>query len=106
MKLISLPLLTDPLHTSNYAVLQVSSPSTAPSNALAFLTLKSPGDRACNPRNAFSGTIYSNADRALDLNYREYEVTVENFIRLLTDRLGENKGKDWAVMREPMCWFT
>ncbi|KAL8740454.1 MAG: hypothetical protein Q9190_006850 [Brigantiaea leucoxantha] len=49
---------------------------------------------ACNPRNAFPGTVYNNADRALDLygsnievDYRGYEVTVENFIRLLTDRL-------------------
>ena len=52
---------------------------------------------ACNPRNAFPGTVYNNADRALDLygdnievDYRGYEVTVENFIRLLTDRLGED----------------
>ena len=54
-----------------------------------------PDDMACNPRNAFPGTVYNNADRALDLygdnievDYRGYEVTVENFIRLLTDRLG------------------
>lgn len=50
-------------------------------------------DVSCNPRNAFPGTVYNNADRALDLygesievDYRGYEVTVENFIRLLTDR--------------------
>ena len=56
-----------------------------------------PDDMACNPRNAFPGTVYNNADRALDLygdnievDYRGYEVTVENFIRLLTDRLGED----------------
>ena len=52
---------------------------------------------ACNPRNAFPGTVYNNAARALDLygdnievDYRGYEVTVENFIRLLTDRLGDD----------------
>ncbi|KAK2809135.1 glycosylphosphatidylinositol anchor biosynthesis [Arthroderma sp. PD_2] len=52
---------------------------------------------ACNPRNAFPGTVYNNADRALDLygdnievDYRGYEVTVESFIRLLTDRLGDD----------------
>ncbi|KAL9623558.1 MAG: hypothetical protein Q9160_002239 [Pyrenula sp. 1 TL-2023] len=52
---------------------------------------------ACNPRNAFPGTVYSNADRATDLygtnievDYRGYEVTVENFIRLLTDRWDES----------------
>ncbi|ERF71797.1 hypothetical protein EPUS_01712 [Endocarpon pusillum Z07020] len=51
---------------------------------------------ACNPRNAFPGTVYSNADRRMDLygenvevDYRGYEVTVENFIRLLTDRWDE-----------------
>lgn len=50
-------------------------------------------DVSCNPRNAFPGTVYNNADRGLDLygenievDYRGYEVTVENFIRLLTDR--------------------
>ena len=55
-----------------------------------------PDDMACNPRNAFSGTVYSNADRRMDLygenvevDYRGYEVTVENFIRLLTDRWEE-----------------
>lgn len=52
-----------------------------------------PDDMACNSRNAFPGTVYSNADRRMDLygenvevDYRGYEVTVENFIRLLTDR--------------------
>lgn len=61
------------------------------------IILMLPDDMACNPRNAFPGTVYNNADRALDLygdnievDYRGYEVTVENFIRLLTDRLGED----------------
>ena len=56
-----------------------------------------PDDMACNPRNAFPGTVYSNADRRMDLygenvevDYRGYEVTVENFIRLLTDRWDES----------------
>jgi glycosylphosphatidylinositol transamidase (GPIT) subunit GPI8 len=51
-------------------------------------------DIACNPRNSFPGTVFNNADRALDLygdnievDYRGYEVTVENFIRLLTGTL-------------------
>lgn len=55
-----------------------------------------PDDMACNPRNAFPGTVYSNSDRRMDLygenvevDYRGYEVTVENFIRLLTDRWEE-----------------
>ena len=48
-------------------------------------------DVACNTRNTFPGAVYANADRRLDLygenievDYRGYEVTVENFIRLLT----------------------
>jgi len=56
-----------------------------------------PDDMACNPRNAFPGTVYSNADRRMDLygenvevDFRGYEVTVENFIRLLTDRWEES----------------
>lgn len=48
-------------------------------------------DIACNPRNTFPGTVYGNRDRALDLygdsvevDYGGYDVTVENFLRLLT----------------------
>lgn len=48
-------------------------------------------DVACNGRNKFSGTVYSNPRRVLDLygdnievDYRGYEVTVESFIRVLT----------------------
>ncbi|CAG8776863.1 11295_t:CDS:2, partial [Acaulospora morrowiae] len=48
-------------------------------------------DVACNPRNVFPATVFNNAGRYLDLygenvevDYRGYEVTVENFIRVLT----------------------
>ncbi|KAG2154134.1 peptidase C13 family-domain-containing protein [Suillus bovinus] len=51
-------------------------------------------DVACNARNKFAGSIYAEAGRHLDLygenievDYRGYEVTVENFIRLLTGRV-------------------
>ncbi|KAL2314297.1 GPI-anchor transamidase [Schizosaccharomyces pombe] len=54
-------------------------------------------DYACNSRNLFPGTVFDNADRALDLygeeieiDYKGYEVTVEAFIRLLTERVPEN----------------
>jgi len=50
-------------------------------------------DVACNPRNQFQATVYNNAERKIDLygdnievDYRGYEVTVENFIRLLTGK--------------------
>ncbi|OAX41273.1 hypothetical protein K503DRAFT_520132 [Rhizopogon vinicolor AM-OR11-026] len=51
-------------------------------------------DVACNTRNKFAGSVYAEAGRRLDLygenievDYRGYEVTVENFIRLLTGRV-------------------
>ncbi|KAI6029759.1 peptidase C13 family-domain-containing protein [Pisolithus microcarpus] len=51
-------------------------------------------DTACNARNQFPGSVYAKAGRHLDLygdnievDYRGYEVTVENFIRLLTGRV-------------------
>lgn len=61
------------------------------------IILMLPDDMACNPRNIFPGTVFNNAGRQMDLygdnievDYRGYEVTVETFIRLLTDRLGED----------------
>ncbi|KAJ3562204.1 hypothetical protein NP233_g9722 [Leucocoprinus birnbaumii] len=51
-------------------------------------------DASCNLRNKFPGSIYANPGRHLDLygdnievDYRGYEVTVENFIRVLTGRM-------------------
>ncbi|RKP24187.1 peptidase C13 family-domain-containing protein, partial [Syncephalis pseudoplumigaleata] len=50
-------------------------------------------DVACNGRNAYPGTVYNSASKQLELvgqnievDYRGYDVTVENFIRLLTGR--------------------
>jgi GPI-anchor transamidase subunit K len=70
------------------------------------IILMLPDDMACNPRNTFSGSVFNDKSRDLDLydqqrsfegegahasggievDYRGNEVTVENFIRLLTDR--------------------
>lgn len=51
-------------------------------------------DAACNSRNKFPGSVYAERGRYLDLygdnievDYRGYEVTVENFIRVLTGML-------------------
>ncbi|KAG8831050.1 hypothetical protein FRC17_003783 [Serendipita sp. 399] len=51
-------------------------------------------DVSCNARNRFPASVYSNSRRTLDLygenievDYRGYEVTVENFLRLLTGRV-------------------
>ncbi|XP_068159078.1 putative GPI-anchor transamidase [Drosophila tropicalis] len=50
-------------------------------------------DMACNPRNPRPGQVYNNANQHLnvygddvEVDYRGYEVTVENFVRLLTGR--------------------
>src|SRR5882762_2713990 len=64
-------------------------------------------DTACNARNKFPGSVYANAGRHLDLygdnievDYRGYEVTVENFIRVLT---GKSYNLDLCVkfIRDP-----
>eukprot|EP01133_Synstelium_polycarpum_P010260 gene10260-11965_t len=48
---------------------------------------------ACNPRNSYAGVIFNNENHNVNLygdnievDYRGYEVTVENFIRVLTGR--------------------
>ncbi|MCJ1390414.1 glycosylphosphatidylinositol anchor biosynthesis [Xylographa bjoerkii] len=112
LSLLALPTLST--HTSNWAVLISTSRFWFNYRHLAnvlslYRTVKRlgipdsqillllPDDMACNPRNAFAGSVYNNAARAIDLygsnievDYRGYEVTVENFIRLLTDRLGDD----------------
>jgi phosphatidylinositol glycan class K len=57
----------------------------------SHIILMLPDDAACNARNRFPGAVYAEPGRALDLygsaievDYRGYEVTVENFLRLLT----------------------
>lgn len=64
-------------------------------------------DIACNPRNAFQGEVFNNADRNLELygdnikvDYRGYEVTVENFIRLLTDRWPKEQPKSKRLLTD------
>lgn len=49
---------------------------------------------ACNPRNPRPATVFNNANKHInvygddvEVDYRGYEVTVENFVRLLTGRL-------------------
>lgn len=71
------------------------------------IILMLPDDMACNPRNTFPGTVYSNANRFLDLygdnievDYRGYEVTVENFIRLLTDRVGADMPRSKRLLTD------
>ncbi|KAF8333304.1 peptidase C13 family-domain-containing protein [Amanita rubescens] len=98
-------------HTNNWAVLVCSSRYwfnyRHMANALGmYRTVKRLGipdsniilmladDASCNARNKFPGSVYANPGRHLDLygdnievDYRGYEVTVENFIRVLTGRV-------------------
>ncbi|EGW35204.1 uncharacterized protein SPAPADRAFT_58405 [Spathaspora passalidarum NRRL Y-27907] len=64
-------------------------------------------DVACNSRNAFPGTVFNNMDQAIDLygdsievDYRGYEVTVENFIRLLTDRWDDEQPRSKRLLTD------
>jgi len=59
----------------------------------SHIILMSADDMACNPRNVKPGTVYNNAHQHInvygddvEVDYRGYEVTVENFIRVLTGR--------------------
>ncbi|CAH7690672.1 GPI-anchor transamidase [Phakopsora pachyrhizi] len=99
-------------HSNNWAVLictsrfwyrSVKRLGIPDSNIILMLA----DDMACNPRNMFPGTVYSNADRKLDLygdqievDYRGDEVSVENFIRLLTGRVAEGTPRSKRLMTD------
>ncbi|CAB4058610.1 PIGK [Lepeophtheirus salmonis] len=64
-------------------------------------------DMACNPRNPRPGTVFNNANQHIDVygedvevDYRGYEVTVENFIRLLTGRLPESTPRSKRLLSD------
>ncbi|GAA5977643.1 hypothetical protein JCM11641_006887 [Rhodosporidiobolus odoratus] len=64
-------------------------------------------DAACNPRNPFAGSVYSNADRKTDLygdkievDYKGEEVSVETFLRLLSGRLPESTPASKRLMTD------
>lgn len=110
-----LPVLSveTPLHSKLYAVIVDTSAFwfnyRHNSNALSIYTLlKESGvpddqiilmladDVACNPRNPHAGRVFNTDDQQsrrnvygehVEVDYRGSEVTVENFFRLLTDRL-------------------
>ncbi|CAK9435551.1 uncharacterized protein LODBEIA_P02780 [Lodderomyces beijingensis] len=111
-------------HTNNWAVLVSTSRFwfnyRHMANALSFyrtvkrlgipdsqIILMQADDIACNARNAFPGSVFNNMDQALDLygsnvevDYRGYEVTVENFIRLLTDRWGPEQPRSKRLLTD------
>lgn len=102
--------ITQAKHTNNWAVLVSTSRYWYNyrhiSNTLSFYrTVKRLGipdsniilmlaeDVACNPRNPYPATVFNHVNHKLDLygedvevDYRGYEVTVENFVRVLTGR--------------------
>jgi phosphatidylinositol glycan class K len=64
-------------------------------------------DVSCNPRNRYPATVYNNAARHIDLygdnvevDYRGYEVTVENFIRMLTGRVAPNTPRSKRLLSD------
>ncbi|KAG1223045.1 hypothetical protein G6F62_011685 [Rhizopus arrhizus] len=64
-------------------------------------------DVSCNARNRYPATVYNNAARHLDLygdnvevDYRGYEVTVENFIRMLTGRVAPNTPRSKRLLSD------
>ncbi|KAG0168997.1 glycosylphosphatidylinositol anchor biosynthesis [Apophysomyces sp. BC1034] len=64
-------------------------------------------DVSCNSRNKYPATVYNNAARYLDLygdnvevDYRGYEVTVENFIRMLTGRVSPSTPRSKRLLSD------
>lgn len=64
-------------------------------------------DMACNPRNPRPGTVFNNAYQHInvygddvEVDYRGYEVTVENFVRLLTGRTQEGTPRSKKLLTD------
>ncbi|KAJ2755247.1 glycosylphosphatidylinositol anchor biosynthesis [Coemansia aciculifera] len=111
-------------HTNNWAVLVCTSRFwfnyRHMANALSmYRTVKRMGipdshiilmladDMACNPRNAFPAAVYDHPRKTIDLygdnvevDYRGYEVTVENFIRLLTGRVAADTPRNKRLLTD------
>lgn len=64
-------------------------------------------DMACNFRNPHAATVFNNKNEAInvygddvEVDYRGYEVTVENFIRVLTGRLPESTPRSKRLLTD------
>ena len=64
-------------------------------------------DMPCNPRNPKPATVFNNAKGHINLygddvevDYRGYEVTVQNFVRLLTGRVAESTADSRKLMTD------
>lgn len=64
-------------------------------------------DMACNPRNPRPATVFNNAIHInvygddVEVDYRGYEVTVENFVRLLTGRTQSSMPRSKKLLTDP-----
>ncbi|XP_055679928.1 putative GPI-anchor transamidase [Lutzomyia longipalpis] len=65
-------------------------------------------DMACNPRNPRPATVFNNANQHInvygddvEVDYRGYEVTVENFVRLLTGRNKNGTTRSKKLLTDP-----
>lgn len=64
-------------------------------------------DSACDPRNSYPGTVFNNPNRLINIygdnievDYRGYDVTIENLIRLLTGRHNEYVPRSKKLMSD------
>ena len=64
-------------------------------------------DMPCNPRNPTSAKVYNNMDHRLNIygdnvevDYRGAEVTVENFLRVMTGRHAEEVPRSQRLMSD------
>lgn len=64
-------------------------------------------DMACNPRNPRPATVFNNANQHInvygddvEVDFRGYEVTVENFVRLLTGRLQNGTARSKKLLSD------
>lgn len=65
-------------------------------------------DMACNARNPRPATVFNNANQHInvygddvEVDYRGYEVTVENFVRLLTGRTQTGTPRSKKLLTDP-----
>lgn len=65
-------------------------------------------DMACNPRNPRPAKVFNNANQHInvygddvEVDYRGYEVTVENFVRLLTGRTQNSTARSKQLLTDP-----
>lgn len=71
------------------------------------ILLMSPDDMACNVRNKYPASVFNDRSQSIDIygdrieiDYRGYDVTVENFVRLLTGRVNDNTPRNKRLLSD------